>query len=464
MANHPLQSSGVISLNDISMEFDRASGTTTSLSNARNQIYGTINVSILPNPLTGLNSVTSQPKDGYHVSDWYGYNHNASVVMNFAAGFDSPNVGVITLQTDNKILCGGAFSNYTGTPADSIVRLNTDGSRDVPFTSAAPTGFDGQVYSIVVNQFDNKITIGGGYDTFNGITRRGLVRLNSDGTFDGTFFSNMGSGFSLVNTDIHGIGLQSDGKIVLVGNLTAFNGTSLRGNILRLNADGTEDTAFSTNVGSGINPVPFNTSTFTVCLQDLDGKILVGGTFSQHNGVTRNRLVRLNSDGTEDTAFYSNLGSGFDTTAGHYVNIVKQQTDNKILVGGSFTSLNGITRNYLVRLNLNGTVDTAFYTNLGSAFNAQIEGITIQSDGKILVAGDFTTFKGNTRNRLVRLNSDGTEDTVFYGNLGTAFNNYVQCTTIQADSTILVGGGFTSVNGVTRNRICQLSALGVPLA
>ena len=141
--------------------------------------------------------------------------------------------------------------------------------------------------------------------------------------------------------------IQSDGKIIVAGNYFQLNGNS-RNRLVRLNSNGTEDLSFQTNVGTG-----FNSSTYVVTIQS-DGKIIVGGAFSIVNGYTRNRLVRLNSDGTEDTSFYTNLGTGF---GGNWTYTVEVQSDGKIVVGGAFTSLNGNTRNRLVRLNSDGTED-----------------------------------------------------------------------------------------------------------
>jgi len=185
-------------------------------------------------------------------------------------------------------------------------------------------------------------------------------------------------------------------------------------------SDGTEDTSFYTNLGTGFNNQVLSTTT------QSDGDILVGGSFTALDGNTKNRLVRLNADGTEDTAFYTNLGTGF----GNVVQAVALQSDGDILVGGSFTTLDGNTRNGLVRLNSDGTEDTAFYANLGTGFAGSVIALAVQSDGDIIAGGFFSSFNGNTRNRLVRLNADGTEDTAFYTNLGTGFGNLVQFVTI----------------------------------
>jgi uncharacterized delta-60 repeat protein len=190
-----------------------------------------------------------------------------------------------------------------------------------------------------------------------------------------------------------------------------------------------------------------------------DGKILVGGAFTSLNGTTRNRLVRLNSDGTLDTSFYTNLGTSF----GNNVCSIAVQSDGKILVGGQFTTLNGATRNRLVRLNSDGTEDTSFYTNLGTGLNNDVYAITVQPDGKILVGGQFTTLNSTTRNRFVRLNSDGTVDTSFYTNLGTAFSSstqYIASIVCLPNNKILIGGEFSSFNSNIRYGLVRLNADG----
>jgi uncharacterized delta-60 repeat protein len=172
---------------------------------------------------------------------------------------------------------------------------------------------------------------------------------------------------------------------------------------VRLNSDGTEDTAFYTNLGTG-----FGSTVLTLSLQS-DGKIIAGGQFATLNSNTRNRLVRLNSDGTEDTAFYTNLGTGFVNS----VFTTKIQINGKIVVGGNLTLLNGNTRNRLVRLNSDGTEDTAFYTGLGGAFDngdGQVRALDIGPQGKIPVVGGYLEFDLSVRNRIVILDSPPSQE------------------------------------------------------
>ena len=173
-----------------------------------------------------------------------------------------------------------------------------------------------------------------------------------------------------------------------------------------------------------------------VIVVQSDGKILIGGQFTtlSPNGgaaITRNRIARLNADGTLDTSF--------NPSANNYVRSIALQADGKILVGGYFTSIGGATRHRIARLNANGTLDTSFDPNA----NNYVFSIAVQANGKILAGGYFTSIGGVTRNRIARLNADGTLDTSF----NPSANNYVRSIALQADGKILVGGYFTSIGG-----------------
>ena len=172
--------------------------------------------------------------------------------------------------------------------------------------------------------------------------------------------------------------------------------------IVRLNSDGTRDTGFSANTSTGFN---VNGYVYSLAIQS-DGKIIAGGTFTSLNGATVNGIVRLNSDGTRDTTFTTNTGSGLSNAASYPVNSIAIQSDGKILIGGAFTTFNGTTVNGIVRLNSDGTRDTTFTTNIGTGFNDAIQSIVIQSDGKIVIGGFFSAFNGINRSRLARIGGE----------------------------------------------------------
>jgi uncharacterized delta-60 repeat protein len=353
------------------------------------------------------------------------------ISFNTGSGFNS-NVTSIAQQADGKILIGGSFTNYNGVTKNSIIRLNTDGSNDTTFNTG--TGVGGLVYSIEL-QTDGKILVGGLFSSFNGVTEYNIIRLNADGSKDTTF--NTGTG---IGGNVFLIKQQPNGKILIGGPFDSYNGTT-ENCIIRLNSDGTKDVTFNTGTG-------FDLAVETIALQ-ADGKILVGGDFTTYIGITENNIIRLNSDGTKDTTF--NAGSGFIGN----VYTIKQLSDGKILVGGAFTTFNGVTENRIIRLNTDGSKDTSF--NTGTGFNSSVWTIAQQSDGKIVIGGQFNTYNGVTENNIIRLNTDGTKDTTF--NNGQ-FNNIIRTTEEQTNGKILVGGDFTSYKGVTENRIIRLNSDG----
>ncbi len=175
-----------------------------------------------------------------------------------------------------------------------------------------------------------------------------------------------------------------------------------------------------------------------------DGKILVGGAFTTLGGQTRNYLGRLNADGSLDPAF--------NPAANSTVNALAVQADGKIVVAGAFTTLGGQTRNYLGRLNADGTLDAAF--NPGA--NIQVNALAVQADGMILVGGGFTTLGGQPRNYLGRLTANGVLDTNFNPGAGSSVYSFA----VQTNGMILVGGTFGTLGGQTRNFLGRLDTNG----
>lgn len=234
------------------------------------------------------------------------------------------------------------------------------------------------------------------------------------------------------------IAVQNDGKILIGGSFSQYNGTSVM-YLARLLSSGELDTTFN-NGASGPN-----SNVSAIAIQDEE-KILIGGYFTSYNGTSRYRIARLNADGSLDSSF--DPGSG----ANAFVTAVVIQDEENILIGGDFTSYGGNYVSRIARLNSNGSLDVNF--NSGCGFNGIVTSIVIQSDGKILIAGHFTNYNGTEQNRIVRLNPDGSLDTSF--NWRSGANKKIYSMAVQSDKKILIEGEFTSYDDVARNFIARI--------
>ena len=340
-------------------------------------------------------------------------------------------ISAMAIQSDGKIVIAGNFITYNGTSRKNIARINSNGSLDTGFDPG--TGAANAIYAIAI-QSDGKIVIGGNFTTYNGTTRNRIARINTDGSLDTTFDPGTGA-----NGTINAIAIQSDGKILIGGLFGTYNGTD-RSFIARINSDGSLDTTFDPGTGAG-NLI------YAIAIQS-DGKILIGGLFSSYNGITRNRIARINTDGSLDTAFAP-------TGAGATIYAMAIQSDGKILIGGSFTTYNGTTRNRIARINSDGSLDTAFDPGTGvDGYYFVIYAMAIQSDGKILIGGEFTTYNGTTRTRIARINTDGSLDTGFDPGIGA--DGYILAMAIQSDGKIVIAGIFLTYNGAVRNSIARI--------
>ena len=294
----------------------------------------------------------------------------------------------------------------------------------------------------MVVQPDGKILLGGTFTTINGQPRNYIARLEPNGSVESTATFNPGIGAS---ARIDTVALQADGKILLGGRFTSV-GAKARNRIARLNADGSIENKSTFDPGTGANGV-----IRSVAVQ-ADGKILLGGEFTSIDGQPRNHVARLNANGRVESTATFDTGIGAD----NWVYCVAEQADGKILLGGEFISVNGLPRKKLARLHANGSVESTATFDPGYGPDNFINSLTVQTDGKILLGGVFTNVNGLPTHYFARLRANGGVEFTSDFDTGTGADNAVYSVAVQADGRILLAGQFTTVNGATHNRIARL--------
>ena len=382
--------------------------------------------------------------------------------------FTKPTIGktaylLTSSFVNGKILLVGDFKTINSVTKSGVVLLSNDGQIDPLFQSILPAttvaksttintdgsfllstnkgimkfnslgafinvyvpliSVDGLISSSIM-QLDGKLIIGGDFSAYNGQACIDIVRLNLDGSIDPSFTSPFDSPYCSISFLV----LQFDGKILVGGSL--FNGKSL----VRLNSDGTIDPTFITTYEP---PMLFNT-----CTLQSDGKLVLSSGYAPH-------IFRLNSDGSTDNSFQAKSNS---LTSGNIVAIAVQ-SDKKIIIGGFFSLYDGRKTGF-ARLNEDGSVDETFRVGNNPIPNQGVWALSIQPDGRILVAGSFNVFNGTTTGSLTRLNRDGSIDLTFA--VGKVWSS-VKSVKYQPDGKILIGGDFTSYAGVARYKIARLN-------
>jgi uncharacterized delta-60 repeat protein len=306
------------------------------------------------------------------------------------------------------------------------------------------SGAGGGLVEQVLPLSNGKILVCGNFTSFNGRNKAYIARLNSDGSVDESFTGSPGYW-------VRNMAVQGDGKIVIGGYFTTVQGVS-RNLIARLNADGSLDTSF--NPGSGAtdiiaggidgNVTPF---VFWVAVQG-DGKILATGNFRNYNGSSSVGIVRINPDGSRDTSF--NVGGGLDSWGRH----ITLMGNGQILVSGWFTQYNGRSFNRIARINADGSPDGSFNPFFGD--KTAIYCTVVQPDGKIIATGHSLNEQGLFHREMARLNSDGTFDEAFVGSTNEKTESAVR----QSDGKIIVGGNFSQANNAARSKIARFNPDG----
>lgn len=413
-------------------------------------------------------------------------------------------VNALVIQPDNKTIIGGNFQSYNGTPRNGITRIETNGEVDLSFDPGDGINIvGGDFIDALAVQPDGKILVGGSFTSFNGQTCGNIIRLNPDGSLDSSFAQVAGSGASGA---VRSIVLRGNGRILIGGDFTSFNGTA-RKYVARLNSDGSVDpnydpgTALNNSVYTmSSSPSSFNISAtapgntngteFTLpvfvgapsgvltvdynmfaAADDLrvyygntntaagtgvlifDSGMVVGTNrivvpFAPLNGLSANLITIVMDQG--------NTGDGI----WNFTGTVQTFQGNLLTIGGDFTQAGGVIgQDHIARLLADGSLDLTFDSNAGA--NGRVRSIITQSDGKVVVGGDFTTVNGQAENHIVRLNTDGTVDTQFFSGTGLDGDvydlNYVQGTNGPTSDTIYVGGPFSLCNGTHRLGFARLN-------
>lgn len=357
-------------------------------------------------------------------------------------GFDigaRPDVDILGLaeQDDGRIIAVGEFTTFGGTNHNRIVRLHADGSIDSSF--AVGNGASGTIRTVAI-QSDGKIVVGGDFWTFDNLDHHYLARLNPDGSVDGSFDANRANlGFVIPSGSVRALAIQSDGK-VLFGGAFYEAGNVMRQHIVRLNADGSLDSTF--NPGTDPDGYPY-----AISLQ-ADGKILVGGRFTTFNDMPVGRIIRLLSDGSIDPTF--DTGQGADD----HIRALTLDSSGRIYIGGNFEMFNGTNRSGVARLHPNGGLDLSF--DQGDPDNDTINTLAVGPDGKVWMGGLFQEAGGQPRALLARLNEDGMADSLVNVQFDNRAGDEMYALKFQRDGLLLMAGEFRSVNGATRQRLARL--------
>ena len=364
-------------------------------------------------------------KDGYH--GVARINADGSIDRSFKIGKGvSGSVNSMIVQADGKYVLGGSINNYSDRfkagYISNILRVNTDGSPDIVIvnTQAGKSDtipslnayFGGGVTKILQTPDSGKLVIIGSFKYYmskdftsftmdglrdsvkvDSIRMEGIARLNEDGTFDSSFNYNAAthSSISGANGSIWDAFIQSDGKVVIVGDFTKYHDMPAN-RIARLNRDGSLDNTF--NPGSGPDDRVFSASPLP------DGKYLIAGQFLHVNGMESRKVAVLNSDGTLNNNF--SVGTGPTAGPDGIVFKATMLKNGKIFVAGTFDRFSDVKRGGTVILNADGSLSQQF-NNLGALEGGVTKILNVPNANATILVGGFTKYDLQTVNGIVLL-------------------------------------------------------------
>lgn len=291
-----------------------------------------------------------------------------------------PEINDIIVLADDSILICGVFTSYDGNAVSGIAKLTPDGDFDSSWTGSGLTGSTFRYGFDMVLQPDGKVIVVGGFQFANGVFQENIARFEADGSLDTSFDPDVFDSAALFGVD-----LDSLGNVYIAGARDNGFGVGTSSLLRRLFPDGTTDEAFD----PGINETDGDLDAILVL---ANGSILVSGNFFDfQETIQASAVAAFLPSGELDTAFNSNLlAGGYDGWAGGFL---EQLPNGQIFAGGIFTLFNGQSSASIIRLEADGTVDTAFtpapYAARNGDYGTHFYDIAVQPDGKYVVGGWF---------------------------------------------------------------------------
>ncbi|HYX32367.1 MAG TPA: delta-60 repeat domain-containing protein [Oligoflexus sp.] len=375
--------------------------------------------------------------------------------LSLGAGFDST---VVTLKMDSRqrLYVGGSFGRYRGSSYYArFVRLKSDGMPDTDFSKGLSTSprFNSTVYAIEVDEANQKIYVGGDFTLYGTAPLTRLARLSmADGSLDTSLVTG-------TSGTLQTLRLTDTGKLIGGGNFQRYAGESTAFFFAASGTDGALDPASPR--GSNLNSYVYATARlYENPAQPRESvQYFLAGSFTTYNGEIANRVVKVDRKGNRDKTFNSQV------TNGNVYAMAWDDSEKKLYVGGTFTQVNGIARNRIARLNADGSLDSSFVPD---GFDSDVYAIALASmpgagSRVIYVGGKFTKNGTAAAARLIRLTADGKLDPNFA--TGTGFDNNVAALAVVPgtdDHMVFVGGSFTKYNSAVGNapRLVKLASDG----
>jgi uncharacterized delta-60 repeat protein len=354
-------------------------------------------------------------------------------------------------QRDGKILIGGNFTKVNDENHNALVRLHADGSVDSSFKGYVgaldvPCNMINTPVKCIAIQRDGKILIGGDFKTVNGEEKSNLARLNSDGSLDKTFNAYADGIINVIELD-NGI----NQSIFIGGAFNAINDQN-KSRLAKLNFNGSLDESF--------NSPDFDNDVFALKIYPSNGEIAVGGSFEYVDDNNLPHLVWLSKEGHVEekiNLFFNGVVYTIAMQSDEKIVVGGEFIHTSFNRNEVFTTSPALlippqdsaVPSYVVRLNNDGSVDQ----NFGLSTNGPIHCITALSDDSLLLGGSFTTVNGQSKAYTAKSDSNGKVDPLFDPDL----NGKATLVVVLKDGRYLISGDFSQVNGQNRSYVAHLT-------
>lgn len=348
-------------------------------------------------------------------------------------------VRTLAVDTQGGIYVGGDFQSINAVTRRNVAKLSTSGAGAVSLTwyvsVAGYAGPDGRITAIAVDGSD-RVYVGGQFVAIGGVYRNNIARFSSGATAVVDPAWNPGTVGA-----VYALSLAADGWIYAGGAFSSA-GNLPRRRLARIRDDGLVDATWDPSVDGDVFALAADV-----------GKISVGGRLTGVGERVVAGFAALNDQGTADGLAQVEMASW--PSPGGAISRMLIQPDGHVLIAGSFSSIGGVIRRHLARIDASGKLDLEW----NPSPDGDVAAMAFDFSGRVIVGGDFTRIGGQARSGIAKVSADGS------GTAEPAWNpsvgGTVYAVAVDQQESVYLGGIFSSVGGLPRSRLAKLSEDGV---
>ncbi len=361
-------------------------------------------------------------------------------------------VRALAVDGQGRVYVGGRFTQAGGVSANNVARFDPQANSWSTLGTGAQNGVNGTVNALAVDG-QGRLYVGGSFASAGGVSANRVARFDPQANSWSTLGTGSSNGLSDIISAVYALAVDGQGRVYVGGDFTQAGGVSAN-NVARFDPQANSWSALGTGAQNGVN------RTVNALAVDGQGRVYVGGFFTQAGGVSANAVARFDPATNSWSALGTGTQNGVSFNFGQLafsgiVNALAIDGSGRVYVGGTFTQAGGVSANNVARFDPQANSWSALGTGAQNGVNRTVNALAVDGQGRVYVGGDFTQAGGVSANRVARFDPQANSWSALGTGAQNGVNSTVNALAVDGQGRLYVGGFFIQAGSIISNQVAR---------